>query len=873
MPLYHETAPIHWILGHPPLTEPLCGFDNSKCPIKKISDWVIATSVSAIILFVMILVVSLVLVLRHCIYEKKLDRLAWKIDRSEIQLLNDGQFRELTTPARPRKKDSLTGNQLRKIYFLQDTDEEISEKSYRSEVIPVGFYRGTYVVVKQVTRKHMEVNRMVKKQLQMRKELTHDNINRFIGACVEPPNMFIVTQYCPRKSLQDLLNDECSPIDDMFTTSLVQDLIRGMTFIHDAFGYHGNLKSSNCLVDSRWTLKVTDFGYTVLGPEPRPKVEDESFYKGLLWTAPELLRNRRNVSTSSHQPSYHHMNSISSTSSGSTNSSLRVTGSAKGDVYSFAIILNELYGRAGPWGLNKMTAREIVERLMVSTVPEFRPDTSNLTTKNQIIVSLIHECWHQNPEVRPDFKYGIRAKFKPIQQGFLKSNIFDNMIDMMEKYANNLEAVVAERTEQLRVEKRMTENLLLRMLPRSVAEKLKHGHQVEPEQYEHVSIYFSDIVGFTQMSASSTPMEVVDLLNDLYTCFDSIIEEFDVYKVETIGDAYMVVSGLPIRNGDRHAGEIASMALLLLEAIKLKRFKIQGSNNTTLKIRIGIHSGPCCAGVVGLKMPRYCLFGDTVNTANRLESTGEALKIHCSADTKKILDKLGGYHLEERGYTEMKGKGSLLTYFLLSEDQNHRYRRLSRYKRSGNTSRCVSASNLDYSGKSYSLSSKMFSQNPDRVSTNSSLNSSMDSSDNPEDMSPSYMAFDDKMSVHLPSYNHDFVASTLPRATLPKYNGHMSPIAECPGGQSECSGQNESLLEKTVSFPNSPYHEGYSETVSLLNGTAQWPDGPSGVMAKKRSISSRSGLNHSKPNGWAAQWFADPNVCHLDYTSNDESTM
>lgn len=135
----------------------------------------------------------------------------------------------------------------------------------------------------------------------------------------------------------------------------------------------------------------------------------------------------------------------------------------------------------------------------------------------------------------------------------------------------------------------------------------------------------------------------------------------------------MVVSGLPIRNGDLHAAEIASMSLHLLNAVT--EFKVRHRPDNKLLLRIGIHSGPVCTGVVGLKMPRYCLFGDTVNTASRYESTGSPLRIHCSKSCKDLLDKLGGYKFESRGLVAMKGKGDQETFWLTGEDEEAREQR------------------------------------------------------------------------------------------------------------------------------------------------------------------------------------------------------
>ncbi|XP_076309160.1 guanylate cyclase 32E-like isoform X2 [Tachypleus tridentatus] len=644
IPMLYLDDIVDWVGNGPPKDEPDCGFHNEKCVS---FVWrAVAGGTGGVAL---VLLVILCIVYRNWAYERELDNLLWKIDYKDIQV---NEYTPTTT-------GSIVSRNVHP--FIRTSQVSLSsnlESDFRYSTIytQIGIYRGRICAIKRLRKKCIDITRKMKKEMKTIRDIQFDNINPFVGACVDPPNICIITEYCSRGSLKDILENEDVKLDNMFIASLIGDIVRGMIFLHDSsIRSHGNLKSSNCLVDSRWVVKITDFGLHELksGSDLGEESTDlEKQCERLLWRAPELLRNPDAPSS----------------------------GTQSGDVYSFAIILYEVLGRNGPYGKTDMTPSEIVKRVMQrEPSPPFRPPPESLDCVFDCARECMKECWAENPEERPDFKT-IRTKLRPMRKG-MKPNIFDNMLVMMEKYANNLEALVDERTDQLIEEKKKTEALLHEMLPRYVAEQLKRGNKVEAESFDCVTVYFSDIVGFTVMSAESSPLQVVDFLNDLYTCFDSIIENYDVYKVETIGDAYMVVSGLPIRNGDQHAGEIASMALQLLNAIR--NFTIRHRPNDTLMLRIGIHSGPVCAGVVGLKMPRYCLFGDTVNTASRMESTGLALKIHCSSETKKILEKIGGYHLEERGIINIKGKGEMITYWLMGEEEHPRSTRRGNSKKTG----------------------------------------------------------------------------------------------------------------------------------------------------------------------------------------------
>ncbi|KAJ8290051.1 hypothetical protein GJAV_G00008170 [Gymnothorax javanicus] len=618
---------IQWPGGKVPRDVPFCGFKNEN-PVCITRTITMHQMVFIVLFFVFVIIITItVFIYRRVKLENELAAQLWRILWEDIQMSN---LEKVLRSVGSKLTLSLRGSNYGSL-LTADGNFQVFTKT--------GYYKGNIVAIKYINRKRIELTRTVLFELKHIRDVQSDHLTRFIGACIDPPNICIITEYCPRGSLQDIMENESITLDWMFRYSLINDIVKGMVFLHNSvIVCHGNLKSSNCVVDSRFVLKITDYGLASFRTEADSE-DAHAFYARKLWTAPELLR-------------------MESPPPG---------GTQKGDIFSFGVILQEVALRRGAFYLEGelLSPKEIIDRVALGEWPYLRP-TICTQSHSEELGQLMQRCWAEEPTERPEFSQ-IKILLRK-QNRANSSNILDNLLSRMEQYATNLEELVEERTQAYLEEKRKAETLLYQILPHSVAEQLKRGETVQAEAFDSVTIYFSDIVGFTAISAESTPMQVVTLLNDLYTCFDAIIDNFDVYKVETIGDAYMVVSGLPVRNGKLHGREIARMALALLDAVR--SFKICHRPDQQLKLRIGIHSGPVCAGVVGLKMPRYCLFGDTVNTSSRLESTGEALKIHVSAATRDVLQEFNCFQLELRGEVEMKGKGKMRTYWLLGESMS-----------------------------------------------------------------------------------------------------------------------------------------------------------------------------------------------------------
>ncbi len=319
-----------------------------------------------------------------------------------------------------------------------------------------------------------------------------------------------------------------------------------------------------------------------------------------------------------------------------------------------------------------------IDWLIVVIVPESN-FTSEITANTQmtvlwcslaVMVSIAFGMWSAHRIVRPLLR--ITKASQELADGDLQhndyhsgivelsslGNSFNRMAQQIRESFETLEHRVEKRTFELNREKDRSDQLLLNILPESIAHQLKQNNTAPAQQFEEATILFADIVGFTSLSARMEAMELVAGLNQIFSAFDALTEKYGLEKIKTIGDAYMVAGGIPIARPD-HAQAIAAMALDMQKEM-LRLNQVLGE---PLEIRIGIHSGSVVAGVIGIRKFIYDLWGDAVNVASRMESHGKPGFIQVTDVTYELLKD--EYILESRGTIEVKGRGKMQTYWLL----------------------------------------------------------------------------------------------------------------------------------------------------------------------------------------------------------------
>ncbi|CAB1324742.1 unnamed protein product, partial [Coregonus sp. 'balchen'] len=335
--------------------------------------------------------------------------------------------------------------------------------TFKQSFIQPAIYDGRTVAVKHIQKKHFTLSKTIRREVKEVRELDHPNLSKFMGGSIEVPYVSIITEYCPKGSLADVLLNEDVPINWGFRLSFATDIARGMAYLHQHKMFHGRLHSRNCVIDDRWVCKISDYGLTAYRKENFEVVSNgfhcEDTYR--IYYAPEVLLG----------------------------SSSNITPAA-----------------------DDQTEGVKLDIMWRPSLPELKAGKADTDCPNRgDYCELIKKCWSHNVTLRPTFEQ-------------VKKMLDKMNPHKMEKYSKHLEAIVAERTQDLLQEKQKTDCLLYSMLPKPVADDLRQGRTAEAQSYSNATVYFSDIVGFTELSGSSTPHQVVDFLNQLYTTLSFIIQ-------------------------------------------------------------------------------------------------------------------------------------------------------------------------------------------------------------------------------------------------------------------------------------------------------------------------------------------------------------
>uniref|UniRef100_A0A1I7T113 Guanylate cyclase n=1 Tax=Caenorhabditis tropicalis TaxID=1561998 RepID=A0A1I7T113_9PELO len=569
---------------------------------------------------------------------RQLEKMPWRIFHDDIQFINEEQARSMLS----------VGSVTTKISNMQTGQKHHA-------IIGVNTHTTYHKYPQRRPIKFVKEDMQLLTQM---KQAVHDNLNPFLGVAFnEKEEMLVLWKFCSRGTIQDIIYNMNVVLDEKFHGAFVRDITLGLEYLHASpIGYHGSLTPWCCLIDRNWMVKLSDYG--VANPLERwekqgainitaaKDLDDKSQASqttSVLYMAPELLKNRETNKRRGMDQSWIKQS---------------MARRQAGDIYSFGMVMYEILFRSLPFRENA-NINELIDYLADGT-KTVTPEIQNQMGLHPDLNALLRDCWSDNPEIRPSIRR-VRLNTEMVLK--TKGSLVDQMMKMMEQYANNLEKLVAERTGMLEEANVRADQLLTQLLPAYVANELKMGRSVPPKLYSSATILFSDIVGFTTICSGSTPLEVVTMLNGLYTGFDECITRNKSYKVETIGDAYMVVSGIPEENGSDHSKNIANTALDMRQY--LTGYQIPHRPNHRVRCRWGFHTGSVAAGVVGMTSPRYCLFGDTVNVASRMESTGTPGMIQMSEDAH---DHIRSYHpvfsTTKRGEVQVKGKGSCCTFWL-----------------------------------------------------------------------------------------------------------------------------------------------------------------------------------------------------------------
>eukprot|EP01135_Chromosphaera_perkinsii_P005934 Nk52_evm2s373 gene=Nk52_evmTU2s373 len=545
-------------------------------------------------------------------------------------------------------------------------------------------------------------------------------VNQFIGMTTTffSNNTWIlkmVWAYEPRGSLDDMLMDTLNQggrvQSDLFKTSLMLDIAKGLKYIHGIvdINVHGSLRATHCLVDQQWTCRLTNFGLSCLftGRREMPdasnscNVQEVKPNDSICGEMAALETKEKKAVKKKTLPPYKNSSSallyfsqlrlqayrkgakdIQSGVMSSENDGFgdmqeyKITRSQEDDLYACGLVFYEI-----------LTARQLAVTLANEETEQSLSIETQLLDEGKCVGDILNLKEMEGGDASERLIGGLLGRdecpcilsskqlVKELNRVYpqaAKSSLADMMVKKLKAYSEDLEEIIEERTEQLQIEKEKITELLYEMVPRVIAEEMLSGGSssdekdayIRPKFYGSVSVFFNDIVGFTTLCANVPAQKIISMLNELFIMFDALTKLRNITKITTIGDAYMAASGVPVPNGAAHSKNICLFALDMCKTVEAYKNPIYSDH--PIQMRAGINSGPVMAGVLGRKVLQYSIFGDTVNTASRMESSGSPGRVQISSDTATLLQTRfpGEFQLSERGMIAVKGKTDMKTFWL-----------------------------------------------------------------------------------------------------------------------------------------------------------------------------------------------------------------
>ncbi|OQV23692.1 Atrial natriuretic peptide receptor 1 [Hypsibius exemplaris] len=472
------------------------------------------------------------------------------------------------------------------------------------------------------------------------RSVEHPNVNPFLGISLDckPPSIF--EGFCARGSIADWIEEGTHYGWDL-RFSLLLDLLQGLQYIHASpVKFHGNLKSTKCLLDKSFGLKISDVGnerlICLLRSGNLTEIQSivNRFDRRL--TVPKIFEED--------------------------------TMSPGGDIFSFGLVACEIVTEVDSAQLlneNLMNGQQSKKSFHNPLSVSFNPirfgsvcvDGHDFLDLR--LLSLIQRCCDENPYNRPSVERCIEVvtNLMDVEMG---TTYQERLVRRLASYAETLEIAVAEKTTMVIRERDKCERLLQELVPKEIVRHFFCGESVSPQSFDMATVLCTEFFGFTEFVGSCKPIVVFGFLHQLYSIFEDIMQEFDCYKVDVIGDRYTIISGAPVRVDELHSGEICQLA------IDLQLSFAQIRERQKMQLSIGIHTDAVSAGVVGVRRPRYCLFGGIVDVAKRLAhegATGSGILV--SAQTQVYAKPLGFHFVRNKGATvRIRERGEPNTYWL-----------------------------------------------------------------------------------------------------------------------------------------------------------------------------------------------------------------